>query len=99
MPPTRATRRQPETAGRILAAAEESFAAHGMAGARTERIAARAGERGTRTLVAPVLPFGGAGLRVVCHVTTSSALGRRVVSNARRSTAVLHGYIRAPRDA
>jgi TetR/AcrR family transcriptional regulator len=32
-----------ETAGRILAAAEEAFAAHGLAGARTERIAARAG--------------------------------------------------------
>lgn len=32
-----------ETSGRILAAAEESFAAHGLAGARTERIAARAG--------------------------------------------------------
>ncbi|HVB98055.1 MAG TPA: TetR/AcrR family transcriptional regulator [Candidatus Dormibacteraeota bacterium] len=32
-----------ETAGRILAAAEESFAAHGLAGARTERIAAHAG--------------------------------------------------------
>jgi TetR/AcrR family transcriptional regulator len=29
--------------GRILAAAEEIFAAHGLAGARTERIAARAG--------------------------------------------------------
>lgn len=43
MTPTRATRQRPETAGRILAAAEESFAAHGMAGARTERIATRAG--------------------------------------------------------
>lgn len=32
-----------ETASRILAAAEESFAKHGLAGARTERIAARAG--------------------------------------------------------
>jgi AcrR family transcriptional regulator len=38
-----ATRDRPETAGRILAAAEEAFAAHGLAGARTERIAARAG--------------------------------------------------------
>jgi TetR/AcrR family transcriptional regulator len=35
--------KRPETAGRILAAAEEGFAAHGLAGARTERIAARAG--------------------------------------------------------
>jgi len=43
VPPTRATRHQPETAGRILAAAEQSFAAHGLAGARTERIAASAG--------------------------------------------------------
>ncbi len=43
MTPARATRHRPETAGRILAAAEESFAAHGLAGARTERIAARAG--------------------------------------------------------
>ena len=32
-----------ETASRILAAAEESFAKHGLAGARTERIASRAG--------------------------------------------------------
>ena len=32
-----------ETAGRILAAAEKSFADHGLAGARTERIAADAG--------------------------------------------------------
>lgn len=42
MTPKRVTRHRPETAGRILAAAEEAFAAHGMAGARTERIAARA---------------------------------------------------------
>jgi AcrR family transcriptional regulator len=41
--PARAARHRPETASRILAAAEESFAAHGLAGARTERIAARAG--------------------------------------------------------
>ncbi len=34
---------RPETAGRILTAAEEAFAAHGLAGARTEGIAARAG--------------------------------------------------------
>lgn len=33
----------PETPRRILAAAEASFAAHGLAGARTERIASRAG--------------------------------------------------------
>ncbi|HEV2387173.1 MAG TPA: TetR family transcriptional regulator [Candidatus Acidoferrales bacterium] len=32
-----------DAAGRILAAAEESFAARGLAGARTEQIAARAG--------------------------------------------------------
>ena len=43
MTPTRAARHRPESPGRILAAAEESFAAHGLAGARTERIAARAG--------------------------------------------------------
>jgi TetR/AcrR family transcriptional regulator len=42
--PQRPSRKhQPETAIRILAAAEEAFAAHGLAGARTERIAARAG--------------------------------------------------------
>ena len=43
MPQPRTRKQQPETAGRIRAAAEESFAAHGLAGARTERIASRAG--------------------------------------------------------
>ncbi len=43
MPQPRPRKRHPETASRILAAAEEAFAAHGLAGARTERIAARAG--------------------------------------------------------
>jgi TetR/AcrR family transcriptional regulator len=39
---SRPTRARPESAERILAAAEASFAAHGLAGARTERIAADA---------------------------------------------------------
>ncbi len=43
MPQPRTRKQHPETADRILAAAEEAFAAHGLAGARTERIAARAG--------------------------------------------------------
>jgi TetR/AcrR family transcriptional regulator len=43
MPRTRKPATQAETASRILAAAEESFAEHGLAGARTERIAALAG--------------------------------------------------------
>lgn len=43
MPRTRKTPTRAETASRILAAAEESFAERGLAGARTERIAARAG--------------------------------------------------------
>jgi AcrR family transcriptional regulator len=43
VPYKHAKRPRVETAGRILAAAEEGFAAHGLAGARTERIAARAG--------------------------------------------------------
>lgn len=36
-------RARPQTVARILAAAEAGFAAHGLAGARTERIAAAAG--------------------------------------------------------
>ena len=43
MPQPHPRKHQPETASRILAAAEEAFAAHGLAGARTERIAALAG--------------------------------------------------------
>jgi len=43
VPPKRKTAPRMERPGRILAAAERSFAAHGLAGARTERIAALAG--------------------------------------------------------
>jgi TetR/AcrR family transcriptional regulator len=42
VPRSRPTRARPDSARRILAAAEASFAAHGLAGARTERIAADA---------------------------------------------------------
>lgn len=40
---SRSSRARPDTVMRILAAAEAGFAAHGLAGARTERIAAVAG--------------------------------------------------------
>jgi len=43
VPRTRPAPVRPDSAGRILAAAEASFAAHGLAGARTEQIAAAAG--------------------------------------------------------